>query len=72
MTELSLCTLHAIERILGVAIPLARALSEPWQYLVLAGAALLLFPLHRGVVHTLVLAGAAGAAVALAGGGLPR
>ena len=62
----------AIGAILGVAIPLARALSEPWQYLVLAGAALLLFLLRRGVVPTLLLAGAAGAIVALAGGQLPR
>jgi chromate transporter len=62
----------AIGAILGVAIPLARALSEPWQYAVLAGAALLLFPLRRGVVLTLILAGTAGAIVALAGGQLPR
>ena len=62
----------AIGAILGVAIPLAHALSEPWQYLVLAGAALLIFLLRRGVVLTLVLAGAAGAIVALTGGQLPR
>lgn len=61
----------AIGAILGTAIPLARALSEPWQYAVLAGAASLLFVLRRGVVSTLVLAGAAGVAIALAGGPLP-
>jgi chromate transporter len=62
----------AIGAILGTAIPLTRALSEPWQYGVLGGAALLLFALRRGVVLTLVLAGAVGTAVALAGGPLPR
>jgi chromate transporter len=57
--------------ILGTAVPLARALSETWQYAVLAAAALLLLVLHRGVVSTLLLAGAVGAAVALLGGPLP-
>jgi chromate transporter len=61
----------AIGAILGTSIPLARALSEPWQYAILAGAAILLFVLRRGVVATLVLAGAAGVAIALAGGPLP-
>jgi chromate transporter len=61
----------AIGAILGTAIPLTRALSEGWQYDVLAGAAVLLFALRRGVVTTLLLAGAAGAAIALAGGPLP-
>jgi chromate transporter len=60
----------AIGSILGSAIPLARALSEPWQYAVLAGAAAILL-LQRGVVLTLVCAAAIGAAVALAGGPLP-
>ena len=55
----------AIGAILGTAIPLARALSEPWQYAVLAGAAILLFALRRGVVLTLLLAGAAGALTAI-------
>jgi chromate transporter len=62
----------AIGAILGTAIPLARALSEPWQYAVLAGAALVLFAFRRGVVLTLLLAGATGVVIALAGGPLPR
>src|SRR5690349_15261730 len=40
----------AIGAILGSAIPLARALEESWQYGVLAGAAILLLALRRGVV----------------------
>jgi chromate transporter len=62
----------AIGAILGTAIPLARALAEPWQYAVLIGAALALFALRRGVVLTLLLAGATGVVIALAGGPLPR
>jgi chromate transporter len=61
----------AIGAILGSAIPLARALDEPWQYAVLAAAAVLLLALRRGVVATLLLAGATGVTVALAGGPLP-
>ncbi len=55
----------AIGAIYGSAIPLTRALSHPWQYAVLAGALLLLLPLRRGVVLTLLSAGAAGVAVTL-------
>jgi chromate transporter len=62
----------AIGAILGVAIPLALALAEPWQFAVLAGAALLLLALRRGVVLTLLLAGATGAVIVLAGGPLPQ
>jgi chromate transporter len=62
----------AIGAILGAAIPLARALSEPWQYGILGGAGLLLFAFRRGVVLTLLLAGAAGVLIALAGAALPR
>ncbi len=62
----------AIGAILGTAIPLTRALSEPWQYAVLGGAAVLLLILRRGVVLTLVLAGATGVVVVLAGGSLPH
>jgi chromate transporter len=62
----------AIGAILGSAIPLARALQEPWQYGVLAAAAIVLLALRRGVVPTLLLAGAAGVLVALAGGPLPH
>ena len=61
----------AIGAILGSAIPLARALTEPWQYAVLAAAAILLLGLRRGVVLTLLLAAATGVLVALAGGQLP-
>jgi len=61
----------AVGAILGSAIPLARALSEPWQLGVLGGAALLLLVARRGVVPTLLLAGLAGTIVALAGGPLP-
>ena len=62
----------AIGAILGAAIPLARALSEPWQYGVLACGFILLFLFRWGVVRTLLLAGATGIVVALAGGQLPR
>ncbi|HEX6674113.1 MAG TPA: chromate efflux transporter [Actinomycetes bacterium] len=62
----------AIGAILGSAVPLARALGQPWQYAVLATAAVLLLVLRRSVVATLLLAAAAGIAVALAGGPLPR
>jgi chromate transporter len=61
----------AIGAILGSAIPLARAVDEPWQLAVLAAAAALLLALRRGVVVTLLLAAGAGAAIALAGGPLP-
>jgi chromate transporter len=61
----------AIGAILGSAIPLAGALSELWQFLVLAAAAVLLLALRRGVVTVLLGAGAVGAVVALAGGPLP-
>ena len=57
----------AIGAILGTSIPLARALTETWQFGVLVGAALTLFALRRGVVPTLLLAGAAGALAVLAG-----
>jgi chromate transporter len=61
----------AIGAILGAAIPLARALSVSWQYAVLAAAAVLLLVLRRGPVTALLLAGATGAIIALAGGRLP-
>jgi len=61
----------AIGAILGAAIPLARALSETWQYGVLAGGAVLLLVARRGVVPTLLAAAAAGAIAALAGAPLP-
>jgi len=62
----------AIGAIFGSAILLARALSQPWQYAVLAAAAVLLLGLRRGVVLTLLAAGAAGVIIALAGGPLPH
>ena len=62
----------AIGAILGSAIPLARALTEPWQYAILGSAAMLLLVLKRGVVLTLLLAAAAGIIRAAAGAALPR
>ncbi len=62
----------AIGAILGSAIPLGLALSEPWQAGVLAGAAVLLLGARRGVVATLLAAGAAGAVLGLAGAPLPH
>ncbi len=62
----------AIGAILGSAILLAGALSQPWQYAVLAGAAVLLLGLRRGVVLTLLAAAATGLLIALAGGPLPH
>ena len=62
----------AIGAILGSAIPLARALTQPWQYAVLAAALILLLALRRGVVLTLVSAGVVGTLIAVAGGPLPH
>ena len=67
----------AIGAILGSAILLAGTLREPWQFAVLAAAAVLLLgpqlgALRRGVVFTLLAAGATGSLVALAGGPLPH
>ncbi len=62
----------AIGAILGSAIPLARALTQSWQYAILGAAAILLLLLRRGVVLTLLAAGAAGLLIALAGGPLPH
>jgi chromate transporter len=62
----------AIGAILGTSIPLAQALGEWWQYVVLAGAAVVLFVLRRGVVLTLVSAGIVGAVAVLAGAPLPH
>jgi chromate transporter len=62
----------AIGAILGSAIPLTAALTEPWQYAVLAAAILLLLALRRGVVFALLAAGAAGLIISLAGGPLPH
>ena len=61
----------AIGAILGSAVTLAAGIDETWQIPVLAAAAFMLLILRRGVVETLVAAGAVGAAIALAGGPLP-
>jgi chromate transporter len=62
----------AIGAILGSAVPLTAALTQPWQYAVLAAAMALLLALRRGVVPTLLAAGAAGLIISLAGGPLPH
>ena len=62
----------AIGAILGSAVPLALALTEPWQYAVLVGAAILLLGARRSVVLTLLAAGTVGGVIALAGGTVPR
>jgi chromate transporter len=62
----------AIGAILGASVTLARALTEPWQFAVLAGAAVLLLGLRRGVVTTLLAAAGVGLVIALAGGPLPH
>jgi chromate transporter len=61
----------AIGAIIGSAIPLARALSEGWQFGVLAAAGAALLVLQRGIVTTLLAAGVIGVLIALAGGPLP-
>ena len=61
----------AIGAIIGVALPLAAALSEPWQYIVLAGAGFLLFVLRRSVVVTLLAAAAVGVVAVELGAALP-
>jgi chromate transporter len=61
----------AIGAILGSAVALARVISVPWQYAVLAGATVVLLLLRQSVVLTLIAAGAVGAVIAVAGGPLP-
>jgi chromate transporter len=58
--------------IVGAAAPLTGALSEGWQYAVLAGGAISLLALRRGIVTTLLLAGCAGMAAVLLGAPVPR
>ncbi|MFI5898115.1 chromate transporter [Actinoplanes sp. NPDC051513] len=60
----------AVGVILGSAVPLTRALGRPWQYAVLAGAAVLILVLRRGPVRTLLAAAAAGVMLVLTGGAL--
>lgn len=61
-----------IGAILGAAIPLTSALQEGWQYAVLAAAAVALLLLRRGVVQTLLAAGAVGLFASVAGAPLPH
>jgi chromate transporter len=61
----------AIGAILGSAVTLAGALHEGWQFAVLAAAAIALLIVRRGVVETLIAAGAVGVVLALAGASLP-
>jgi chromate transporter len=61
----------AIGAIAGAAITLAIALSEAWQFAVLAAAMVALLVGRRGVVTTLLAAGLVGAVAALAGAPLP-
>ncbi len=57
----------AIGAILGSAVPLAAALRHGWQIPILAAAGVALLLLRRGVVETLIVAGAIGTVVVLAG-----
>lgn len=61
----------AIGAILGSAVPLTLALTETWQIAFLAVGAMMLLVLRCGVVPTLLIAAAGGAAMALAGASLP-
>jgi chromate transporter len=58
--------------IIGSAVPLAGALGETWQYILLALATIALLVLHRGVVATLLAAGTVGAMAGLIGAPLPH
>ena len=62
----------AIGAIFGAAIPLAGALQEQWQYLLLVGAAVALLVLRRGIVQTLLAAGATGWLATVVGAPLPH
>jgi chromate transporter len=61
----------AIGAILGSAVTLAAALSEGWQFGVLAAAAVALLLVRAPVVPALIGAGAVGVVLALAGAPLP-
>ncbi len=58
--------------IIGSAIPLANALSETWQYALLAASAIALLALRPSVMLTLLAAGTIGAAAGLLGAPLPH
>jgi chromate transporter len=62
----------AIGAILGAAVLLAGALQEAWQFAILAAAASALLILKRGIVQTLLAAGAIGIIAALAGASVPH
>ena len=62
----------AIGAILGSAVALARVLTEPWQYAVLAAAAVALLVGRRGVVLTLLASAVAGIILVSAGLPLPH
>ena len=55
----------AIGAILGSAVPLALALVHAWQAAILAAAAIALLVVRRPIVETLILAGVAGALIAV-------
>ena len=61
----------AIGAILGAAVPLAGALSESWQYGVLAAAAVALLILRRSVIVVLLGAAAIGLVLMWAGAAIP-
>ncbi len=61
----------AIGAIVGVAVPLAAALSEPWQFAVLGAGAVAALTLRVAVVPLLLVAAAVGVVVAIAGGPIP-
>jgi chromate transporter len=62
----------AIGAILGAAVLLAGALQDAWQFAILAAAAIALLIVRRGIVETLLTAGALGVIAALAGAPLPH
>ena len=61
----------AIGAILGAAVPLAGALSESWQYGVLAAAAVALLILRRSVILVLLAAASIGLVLMWAGAPIP-
>jgi chromate transporter len=61
----------AIGAILGTAVPLTLALRQPWQFAVLAAAAVANFLLRRSVVTTLLGAAMIGAVGVWLGAPLP-
>jgi chromate transporter len=72
MTASAAACIEERPQILGAAILLAGALQEAWQVAILAAAAVALLVFKRGVVATLLAAGALGVIAALAGAPLPH